>query len=84
MRRKAGGRGQNARDTANAIEQVLYQHSDRAALLRDRQNGAINLHTKQWQMQLKDGLLTLTAFDDNREIIKEVKAASCHQIVTPI
>ncbi len=53
----------NARDTANAIEQVLHQHGD-------RQNGVINLHTQQWQMQLKDGSLTVTAFDDNRELLK--------------
>ncbi len=53
----------NARDTANAIEQVLYQHGE-------RQNGAINLHTQQWQMQILDGELTVTTFDDNREILK--------------
>ncbi len=53
----------NARDTANAIEQVLYQHGE-------RQNGALELHTQQWQMQILDGELTVTTFDDNREILK--------------
>ncbi len=53
----------NARDTANAIEQVLYQHGE-------RQNGALELHTQQWQMQILDGSLTVTTFDDNREILK--------------
>ncbi|MGK7918064.1 MAG: hypothetical protein AB4038_21425, partial [Prochloraceae cyanobacterium] len=60
-----------ARDTANAIEQVLHQHGDRQGrTFGDRQNGAINLHTQQWQMELSNGSLTVTTLDDNRELLK--------------